>query len=37
VVGGVKEILFGETGGDSAIASPPYVIGETPFVSPLAM
>jgi hypothetical protein len=37
VVGGVKEILFGESGADPAIASPPYVIGETPFVSPLAM
>ena len=37
VVGGVKEILFGEGGGGPAIASPPYVIGDTPFVSPLAM
>jgi hypothetical protein len=36
VVAGVKEILFGETGGEGAIASPPYVIGETEFVSPLA-
>lgn len=37
VVGGVKEILFGETASEGAIASPPYVIGETEFVSPLAM
>ncbi len=37
VVGGVKEILFGESAGGAPIASPPYVIGETPFVSPLAM
>lgn len=37
VVNGVKEILFGETTMDSPIASPPYVIGEPEFVSPLAM
>ena len=37
VVGGVKEILFGETVGDAPIASPPYAIGESEFVSPLAM
>ena len=37
VVGGVKEILFGESAGEAPIASPPYVIGETPFISPLAM
>jgi len=37
VVGGVKEILFGEAAGEAPIASPPYVIGDTPFVSPLAM
>jgi len=37
VVGGVKEILFGESAGQGPIAAPPYVIGETPFVSPLAM
>jgi hypothetical protein len=37
VVGGVKEILFGETMDQGAIASPPYVIGESEFVSPLAM
>ena len=36
VVGGVKEILFGESNGDGAIAAPPYVIGQTEFVSPLA-
>jgi len=36
VVGGVKEILFGESAGDGAIAAPPYVIGQTEFVSPLA-
>ena len=36
VVSGVKEILFGETPGDGVIAAPPYVIGETEFVSPLA-
>lgn len=37
VVGGVKEILFGESAMESPIASPPYAIGETEFVSPLAM
>lgn len=37
VVSGVKEILFGEAGADLPIASPPYAIGETEFVSPLAM
>lgn len=37
VVSGVKEILFGEAVSDSPIASPPYIIGETEFVSPLAM
>jgi hypothetical protein len=37
VVGGVKEILFGESVGESAIAAPPYAIGEPDFVSPLAM
>ena len=37
VVSGVKEILFGESVTDSPIASPPYAIGETEFVSPLAM
>jgi len=37
VVGGVKEILFGEGGGGDPIAAPPYVIGEPEFVSPLAM
>ena len=37
VVSGVKEILFGESAMDSPIASPPYAIGETEFVSPLAM
>lgn len=37
VVGGVKEILFGESAMDSPIASPPYAIGEPEFVSPLAM
>lgn len=36
VVGGVKEILFGEQTSDAAIAAPPYVIGQTEFVSPLA-
>ena len=36
VVGGVKEILFGESTSDGAIAAPPYVIGKTEFVSPLA-
>lgn len=37
VVGGVKEILFGETVRDGPIAAPPYQIGEGEFVSPLAM
>ncbi|MDA1074894.1 MAG: hypothetical protein O3A63_09080 [Proteobacteria bacterium] len=37
VVGGVKEILFGETMDRSSIAAPPYMIGESEFVSPLAM
>ena len=37
VVGGVKEILFGESMDSGAIAAPPYAIGETDFVSPLAM
>ncbi|HSG88303.1 MAG TPA: hypothetical protein VLA56_03770 [Pseudomonadales bacterium] len=37
VVGGVKEILFGESVDGGAIASPPYLIGEAEFVSPLAM
>lgn len=37
VVGGVKEILFGESTTEGVIAEPPYVIGEAEFVSPLAM
>jgi hypothetical protein len=37
VVSGVKGILFGESMAPGAIASPPYAIGETDFVSPLAM
>ncbi len=37
VVSGVKEILFGESTMDTPIASPPYAIGESEFVSPLAM
>ena len=37
VVGGVKEILFGESAGDAPIAAPPYKIGEEEFESPLAM
>jgi hypothetical protein len=37
VVGGVKEILFGEASSASPIASPPYEIGQTEFVSPLEM
>jgi hypothetical protein len=37
VVNGVKGILFGESMAPGAIASPPYAIGETEFVSPLAM
>lgn len=36
VVGGVKEILFGESVRDGPIAAPPYQIGEGEFVSPLA-
>jgi len=36
VVGGVKEILFGESSA-APIAAPPYAIGETEFVSPLEM
>lgn len=37
VVSGVKGILFGEQMNESAIAAPPYAIGEPEFVSPLAM
>ena len=37
VVSGVKEILFGEAVNELPIASPPYVIGQTDFVSPLQM
>jgi hypothetical protein len=37
VVGGVKEILFGESAPDTPIAAPPYEIGEGEFKSPLAM
>jgi hypothetical protein len=37
VVGGVKEILFGESARDAPIAAPPYQIGEGEFESPLAM
>jgi hypothetical protein len=37
VVNGVKGILFGESMAPGAIASPPYAIGESEFVSPLAM
>ena len=37
VVSGVKGILFGEALEESAIAAPPYAIGEPEFVSPLAM
>lgn len=37
VVGGVKEILFGESVRDAPIAAPPYAIGESEFESPLAM
>ena len=37
VVSGVKEILFGESAGESPIAAPPYIIGDAEFVSPLAM
>ena len=37
VVGGVKQILFGEAVGETPIAAPPYAIGQTEFVSPLEM
>ena len=37
VVSRVKELLFGAAATDSPIASPPYAIGESEFVSPLAM
>ena len=37
VVGGVKEILFGESVGDVPIAAPPYQIGQSEFVSPLEL
>lgn len=37
VVGGVKEILFGESVREGPIAAPPYQIGEAEFESPLAM
>ncbi len=37
VVGGVKQILFGEVVGDGPIAAPPNPIGEADYVSPLAM
>lgn len=37
VVGGVKEILFGESVGDMPIAEAPYQIGQSEFVSPLEM
>ncbi len=37
VVSGVKEILFGESTGEAPIAAPPNAVGETDFVSPLAM
>ena len=37
IVNGVKEILFGEAVNELPIASPPYVIGQTDFVSPLQM
>lgn len=37
VVGGVKGILFGESVRDAPIAAPPYQIGDSEFVSPLAM
>ena len=37
VVGGVKEILFGEAGAETPIAAPPYAIGTNEFVSPLEM
>jgi len=37
VVGGVKEILFGESVGDMPIAAPPYQIGKSEFVSPLEL
>lgn len=37
VVGGVKEILFGESVRDGPIAAPPYQIGDAEYTSPLAM
>jgi len=37
VVGGVKEILFGESVREGPIAAPPYQIGEAEYTSPLAM
>jgi|TARA_B100000315_G_scaffold119108_1_gene109161 hypothetical protein len=37
VVSGVKEILFGEAMTNAPIAAPPNAVGETDFVSPLAM
>lgn len=37
VVGGVKEILFGESAGEIPIADAPYVIGQSEYVSPLEM
>lgn len=37
VVNGVKSILFGEAIAASPIAAPPYIVGETQFVSPLQM
>ena len=37
VVNGVKSILFGEAIEASPIAAPPYIVGETQFVSPLQM
>lgn len=37
VVNGVKSILFGEAIEASPIAAPPYVVGETRYVSPLEM
>ncbi|MCZ6890091.1 MAG: hypothetical protein O7H39_16515 [Gammaproteobacteria bacterium] len=35
VVNGVKSILFGESIEEGPIASPPFSIGQTEFVSPL--
>ena len=37
VVGGVKEILFGEAVNEAPIAGPPVALGESEFVSPLEM